>query len=568
MKKIKLSDYKELKHYFDEANYEGYNSNFVNIMMWDHEYDAYYYNNEHYLVILHKYLNQHIFAMPFCKKEYIPEALEYMIQYCKKENIPFKMSQVLPEVKDVVESIYKDEYIYLADRDNYDYIYTKQSLMTLSGKKMQKRRNHYNAFINQNYNYIYKEIDNDDIDNVLAFLKEWDDDHDNTSSVNSEFQAIMYLLFNKDSLSIKTGCIYIDNKLEAFTIASPLNHNTIEIHIEKANKNIRGLYVAIGKMFLENNYHDYELVNREEDMGMFSLRKSKMNLHPCKFVEKYIIEPLNITYQLALEEDKYFIKELWVRAFEDETKASTSFYFNNLYKTNYTYTVKNNNYVIGSLQILPKTIVLNNKKVDVYFIEGVNIASVYQHHHLMTELLNYVLKKYKDKRMVLQAYTPSLYYKFGFKEAIYSYEYEVSEILQNETLELKNDYSCEQLLELYNSFTSNYSGYQYRDLDYYKDYYLVRQKPLDTETNLIIKNNEPIGYFEYEEYNKIIIVTELILKEKYVSTFIDTLIKKFKKTIVFNYPNELKEYKYSKLNCTLMTNFDINENKLFFNEIY
>lgn len=36
---------------------------------------------------------------------------------------------------------------------------------------MQKRRNHFNAFIKENPNYIYKEIEDDDIDNVLQCLK-------------------------------------------------------------------------------------------------------------------------------------------------------------------------------------------------------------------------------------------------------------------------------------------------------------------------------------------------------------------------------------------------------------
>ncbi|MFQ9073608.1 MAG: hypothetical protein ACLR43_13535 [Faecalibacillus faecis] len=49
-------------------------------------------------------------------------------------------------------------------------VYTKKSLESLAGKK-QKRRNHFNAFVKENPNYIYKEIEDEDVDNVLSVSK-------------------------------------------------------------------------------------------------------------------------------------------------------------------------------------------------------------------------------------------------------------------------------------------------------------------------------------------------------------------------------------------------------------
>ena len=47
MKKLLISDYDKIKKYLDDANYEGYNSNFVTMMMWDHEYEIYYEIHDH-----------------------------------------------------------------------------------------------------------------------------------------------------------------------------------------------------------------------------------------------------------------------------------------------------------------------------------------------------------------------------------------------------------------------------------------------------------------------------------------------------------------------------------------
>ena len=245
MQKLLLKDYDKIKPYLDDADYEGYNSNFVTMMMWDHEYEIFYEIKENYLIMLHTYMNEKFFAMPFCKPEYYQEALEYMLEYANKHNFIFRIDLAVEKSKILIEELYGNKFLYLHDEDFDDYIYSKASLETLSGKKMQKRRNHFNAFFKEHPDYIYKEIEDEDIDNVLQCLKKWDFSRRIEESVVSEYIGIVYLLVHRHELNIKTGCIYIDNKLEAFIIGSPLKHSTIQIHVEKANKDIRGLYVIL-----------------------------------------------------------------------------------------------------------------------------------------------------------------------------------------------------------------------------------------------------------------------------------------------------------------------------------
>ena len=90
-------------------------------------------------------------------------------------------------------------------------------------------------------------------------------------------------------MDFEVGGIFIDEQMEAFIIASRLKHSTIQIHVEKANKEIRGLYPAILKELLEHHFPDEKYVNREEDMGLENLRKSKQSLHPLKMIHKYCI---------------------------------------------------------------------------------------------------------------------------------------------------------------------------------------------------------------------------------------------------------------------------------------
>ncbi len=60
----------------------------------------------------------------------------------------------------------------------------------------------------------------------------------------------------------------------------------LDIHVEKANRNIRGLYVAILKHYLEIADPSYTLFNREDDMGLPS-HKAKHDMRPIRIPLKY-----------------------------------------------------------------------------------------------------------------------------------------------------------------------------------------------------------------------------------------------------------------------------------------
>ena len=43
----------------------------------------------------------------------------------------------------------------------------------------------------------------------------------------------------------------------------------------------------MAQQFLINEFADAKYVNREDDMGLENIRKSKMSYHPCCFAKKY-----------------------------------------------------------------------------------------------------------------------------------------------------------------------------------------------------------------------------------------------------------------------------------------
>jgi hypothetical protein len=76
-------------------------------------------------------------------------------------------------------------------------------------------------------------------------------------------------------------------RLVAFSLGSLVDDEMAVIHFEKADTAIPGLYAAINKMVLEHAFPQARFVNREEDMGIPGLRKSKESYNPLRMIHKY-----------------------------------------------------------------------------------------------------------------------------------------------------------------------------------------------------------------------------------------------------------------------------------------
>ena len=104
MQALKLEDYPKIQYYLDIANYEGYNSNFITMMMWNHEYHIQYEQHDHYLIMLFTYKNQKFFSMPFTTKEYYQEAIEYMIEYSAQHHFKFMIDCAVTSFVEVLKN--------------------------------------------------------------------------------------------------------------------------------------------------------------------------------------------------------------------------------------------------------------------------------------------------------------------------------------------------------------------------------------------------------------------------------------------------------------------------------
>jgi hypothetical protein len=102
-----------------------------------------------------------------------------------------------------------------------------------------------------------------------------------------ERDAILELFEDWDYFRLKGGAICLHGRIIAFTFGEQLNRDSVVVHVEKADPNIRGAYPAINQGFIEHEWSGMTYINREEDMGEEGLRKAKESYKPEKMIEKY-----------------------------------------------------------------------------------------------------------------------------------------------------------------------------------------------------------------------------------------------------------------------------------------
>ncbi|WP_278682235.1 DUF2156 domain-containing protein [Paraclostridium bifermentans] len=281
-----------LDKYFDLVDYEACEYCFTTLYMWKDLYNTKYYVEDDFAIVAGEYENKGFIILPLAKKENMNKAFDFIIKNFEKQHKQIHLKAINKEVVEYLQSVYGDRFEYIEERNNFDYIYDGESLRTLAGRKNQKKRNHLNSFVKEYGDRVeYKKLEEADFDECINLLKEWSKDKDESIELDSEFKAIKRIFKNYEKLkdTLKISGIYIDSKLEAFSIGEMLNDNMAVIHVEKANADIRGLYPYINQQFLLNEFSDVEFVNREEDLGIEGLRKAKLSYHPVKFAEKYTV---------------------------------------------------------------------------------------------------------------------------------------------------------------------------------------------------------------------------------------------------------------------------------------
>jgi hypothetical protein len=169
------------------------------------------------------------------------------------------------------------------DRDNFDYLYLKEELADLKGRRFHRKKNLVNAFVN-NHTYEGRPLLEEYQGDALEVIERWRREH----SEEGDCEAAREAIEKAELLSLCGGIYYVDGEPAAYSLGEEIaGGNTFVVHFEKAVGSYKGLYQFINMSFASILPDKYLYINREQDLGIEGLRHAKMSYNPHGFIQKY-----------------------------------------------------------------------------------------------------------------------------------------------------------------------------------------------------------------------------------------------------------------------------------------
>ena len=172
-----------------------------------------------------------------------------------------------------------------SNRDQFDYIYRRDALAGLHGNRLQAKRNHVNRFLADHPDFEYRPLEPSLFDECRRVAELWNDEkqHENPvygDTLGAEKRVMENVFSCWNELGMLGGSIFIGGRMVAFTYGAAVTEDTFDVCVEKADRNIEGAFSIINQQFCAHLPERFTFVNREEDMGLPGLRKSKLSYHP------------------------------------------------------------------------------------------------------------------------------------------------------------------------------------------------------------------------------------------------------------------------------------------------
>ncbi|MHC1779921.1 MAG: DUF2156 domain-containing protein [Bacteroidales bacterium] len=289
-KRIELNDKAWVNSLLEISDFRGAEYCFTNLFIWDGIYKSKLGRYIEFLLLRTGSEGEYNYLFPAGKGD-LKEVIDLLIEDASNSGSPFRLIGVTNESRALLDSLYPGKFNYKSVRDSFDYIYESEKLITLSGKKLQPKRNHLNYFTT-NYKWSYEELTPGMIGEILDFNHEWCRrvECKKYETLSWESCAVEKCLGNFGELNVKGGVLRVDGKIVAYTVGEVLNSDTIIVHIEKAFSDIRGAYPMINREFISAIGKDYKYVNREDDIGDMGLRQAKESYYPIFMLEKFTAE--------------------------------------------------------------------------------------------------------------------------------------------------------------------------------------------------------------------------------------------------------------------------------------
>lgn len=392
-KSIQIGDKPIFEHYLSQAGKLCADYAFANLFAWSAAYDTQWLEFENFLVIRFRIIGSEKIAYlePLGSGD-ISKVLEFIRQDAKSLGEPLRFFSLSREFADRVQRLPNFRFLrFYPNRAFGNYIYPRAQMETLAGKKLHSKRNHIAQFQKLYPEHRFKTISPaEDSETLAALIDKWLHTHEKRTTTILEEKAMMEkAIAHYDELGLFGILLFVGDSPAAFSFGSQITEDTFCVHVEKADVSYEGAYAMIGKLMAESLPKNILHINREEDMGIPSLRKAKLSYHPETITEEFFACDAN-----SVEAD---IRTLWQKSFpsdDDEFKDAFLYPYSNA-KTRQTL------YQNGTLASMLHLFEMKSDWGNVDYIYGLATDEASQGKGFASRLIRDALHRAKDDGAIL-----------------------------------------------------------------------------------------------------------------------------------------------------------------------
>lgn len=225
----------------------------------------------------------------------LPQTIKELADFFKQHQLPCTLKCV-PE--ETVKCLDGARVCIAEDRDNFDYIFSVDDFFHAKGNSYKIYRHKISAFNKENPTVFIRQIDLTQTkirEQIIKVFQEWTKNKELENKIceaSCEFKALNKLLASAHQFNALVALSIFDkDEMIAFSINEINNEKFMTGLFWKANTEYKGIYQFLMNEIVKFSHgRGIEFLNWESDLGIESLRRSKMNLHPVFFLKKYTVE--------------------------------------------------------------------------------------------------------------------------------------------------------------------------------------------------------------------------------------------------------------------------------------
>ena len=275
-----LDDRERIEAFVRESGRIGCDITFVNTYLWREHYDirvAFTDDTYYKCYVMDGKVSGYTFPMT---RGDIRTAVDRIVEDARERGVTPVIGLLDDQNADIIRKLYGDRVSIRISRDSFDYLYERAHLAELRGKKFHAKRNHISRFFREHADISVKEICKENHADVLSVVERWTSIGGDTG----ELSIIRDALEHFETLGLFGILLYVEGRPVAMSIGSRISDEVCDVNFEKAVE-IDEAYAVINNEFAKH-FDGFTLFNREEDMGLEGLRKSKLSYHPDILLRK------------------------------------------------------------------------------------------------------------------------------------------------------------------------------------------------------------------------------------------------------------------------------------------